>query len=184
MGHLVQIFRRHNVSAVALTLALAISVSFAASFAVATEQTVGPETNLPMPRFVSLKKEKANIRRGPGLTYRIDWVFLRRGMPLEITAEHGHWRKVRDVDDAGGWVHHALLRGARTAIVTAEQTALRDTPGLDGAMVAVAQAGVVLNLRACGKTWCEVDVSDETGHHEGWVQKTVLWGVRSDEEFD
>lgn len=167
-----------------LALVLSVGISFGAQEANAADQSVGPETNLPMPRFVSLKKEKANIRRGPGLTYRIDWVFLRRGMPLEITAEHGHWRKVRDVDDAGGWVHHALLRGARTAIVTAEQTALRDAPGLEGAMVAVAQAGVVLNLRSCGAKWCEVDVTDDAGRHEGWADKSVLWGVRRDEEFD
>ena len=165
-------------------LAVGLWVALALSGAQAAELTVGPETNLPMPRFVSLKKEKANIRRGPGLTYRIDWVFLRRGMPLEITAEHGHWRKVRDVDDAGGWVHHALLRGARTAIVTAEQTALRSAPGLDSAMVAGAQAGVVLNLRSCAEAWCEVDVTDEAGSHTGWAEKSVLWGVRRDEKFD
>lgn len=148
------------------------------------ERGAGPETNLPLPRYVSLKKEKANIRRGPGLTYSIEWVFLRRGMPLEITAEYGHWRKVRDVDDTGGWVHHALLRGARTAIVTAERAALRDKPGLDGAMVAVAEAGVVLNLRTCGRDWCEVDVTDEQGTHKGWADKADLWGVGRHEEFD
>lgn len=177
VGVLHQLWRGGR-GAVILWLGLALSGAQAAELA------IGPETNLPMPRFVSLKKEKANIRRGPGLTYRIDWVFLRRGMPLEITAEHGHWRKVRDVDDAGGWVHHALLRGARTAIVTVEQTALRDTPGLDGALVAVAQGGVVLNLRSCAAAWCEVDVTDEAGRHQGWAEKAVLWGVRGDEVFD
>ncbi|MEX2519918.1 MAG: SH3 domain-containing protein, partial [Paracoccaceae bacterium] len=85
----------------------------------AVAQALGPETNLPLPRFVSLKTEKANIRRGPGLTHKVDWVFLKRGMPLEIVAEHGHWRKVRDVDGASGWVHHAMLRGERSAVVTA-----------------------------------------------------------------
>jgi SH3-like domain-containing protein len=65
----------------------------------------GPVTGLPLPRYVSLKASEANVRRGPSLTHRIDWVFKRRDMPLRITAEFGHWRRVEDRDGAGGWVH-------------------------------------------------------------------------------
>ena len=143
-------------------------------------KAVGPETNLPIPRFVSLKAGKANIRRGPGLTYRIDWIFLRRGMPLEVVAEHGHWRKVRDVDDAGGWVHHALLRGSRTAVVTAPRAAMRNMPGIDKDIVAIAESGVIIEVDRCGVNWCEVEKDD----HEGWVQKDDIWGARPDETFE
>lgn len=186
MGVSGQLFQRMRTGALAVAVAMGcVAAAGALQMASGAEtRASGPETNLPLPRYVSLKKEKANIRRGPGLTYRIDWVFLRRGMPLEITAEHGHWRKVRDVDDAGGWVHHALLRGARTAIVTAERAALRDKAGLDGALVAVAEAGVVVNLRSCGPEWCKVDTKDDAGRHTGWAAKGDLWGVRRDEEFD
>ena len=58
----------------------------------------GSATNLPLPRYVSLKASEGNVRRGPSLTHRIDWVFKRRDMPLQITAEHGHWRRVQDRD--------------------------------------------------------------------------------------
>ena len=47
----------------------------------------GPVTNLPMPRYVSLKAGEANARRGPSLSHKIDWVYKRRGVPLEIYAE-------------------------------------------------------------------------------------------------
>ena len=57
-------------------------------------------TNLPLPRYVSMKAAEGNVRRGPSLTHRIDWVFKRRGMPLQITAEYGNWRKVQDRDGA------------------------------------------------------------------------------------
>ncbi|CAN0582077.1 unnamed protein product, partial [Ectocarpus sp. 12 AP-2014] len=63
----------------------------------------GPVTNLPMPRYVSMKAAEGNVRRGPSRAHKIDWVFKRRGMPLMITAEHGHWRRVQDRDGAGGW---------------------------------------------------------------------------------
>ena len=77
----------------------------------------GPVTNLPLPRYVSLKGSEGNARRGPSLSHRIDWVFRHAGMPLRVVAEFGHWRRVEDKDGAGGWVHYALLSGVRTAIV-------------------------------------------------------------------
>ncbi|NNF73231.1 MAG: aspartyl-trna synthetase, partial [Rhodobacteraceae bacterium] len=92
------------------------------SGAALAEQTRGPVTNLPLPRFVSLKASEGNVRRGPSLSHRIDWVFTRRDMPLEITGEYGHWRRVRDRDGAGGWMHYSLLSGARTVIVAQDMT--------------------------------------------------------------
>ena len=89
--------------------------------AVAAEPARGPVTNLPLPRFVSMRAESANARRGPSLDQRVDWEFVHRGLPLEITAEYGQWRRVRDADGAGGWVHHALLSGVRTALVRARR---------------------------------------------------------------
>ncbi|HFQ14828.1 MAG TPA: hypothetical protein ENK41_00615, partial [Rhodobacteraceae bacterium] len=68
--------------------------------------TLGAVTGMPVPRFVSLKADEANVRRGPSLANRVDWVFTARGMPLEIIAEYGNWRKVRDRDGVGGWVHY------------------------------------------------------------------------------
>lgn len=65
----------------------------------------GSVTNLPLPRFVSMKAVEGNVRRGPSLAHRIDWVFTRRDMPLEIVAEYGHWRRVQDRDGLGGWIH-------------------------------------------------------------------------------
>ena len=75
---------------------------------------VGPVTHLPIPRFVSLKASEGNVRRGPSLTHRIDWILKLRNMPLQVVAEHGHWRKVLDFEGAGGWIHYSLLSGART----------------------------------------------------------------------
>jgi len=55
-----------------------------ATNAPATAPLFGPETNLPLPRYVSLKASEGNVRRGPSLTHRIDWVFQRKGMPLQV----------------------------------------------------------------------------------------------------
>lgn len=159
----------------------AVAVIIAATSAAAADRRVGPETNLPLPRFVSLNTDKANVRRGPGLSHRIDWVFVRRGMPLQIVAEHGRWRRVRDQDDTGGWVHHALLRGARSAVITAAPNApLREDPSLTAPVIALAEAGAVARLEACAPSWCLLEADGV----EGWTEKTAIWGAEADETFD
>lgn len=142
--------------------------------------TVGPETNLPLPRYVSLKSDEGNVRRGPSLTHRIDWVFVRRGMPLQVTGEYGHWRRVIDREGIGGWVHYALLSGSRTVIVDEAILDVLARPLIDAQVVAQFEAGVVARLGECTTDWCRITA----GGYRGWVPKTALWGVEPDELRD
>jgi len=137
----------------------------------------GPVTNLPLPRYVSLKTTEGNVRRGPSLSHRIDWVFTRRNMPLEVTAEHGHWRRVRDRDGAGGWVHYALLSGARTVIIEEDLLALYQRPETSSAINARLERGVIARLGECGVNWCRLTA----GGFRGWAPKRSVWGVKPDE---
>ena len=140
----------------------------------------GPVTNLPLPRFVSLKAAKANARRGPGLTQRVDWVFKLRHMPLRVTAEYGNWRRVEDMDGAGGWVHYALLSGVRTVMVRKDYTPLRSAPDVGAPPNAYAEQGVVAFLGKCLPAWCRI----RAGGQRGWVLKSEIWGVDPDEQRD
>lgn len=143
------------------------------SGAAIAQEALGPVTNLPLPRYVSLKADEANVRRGPSLTHRIDWVFTRREMPLKVVAEHGHWRKVQDRDGAGGWIHYALLSGARTVIVEGEGVDVQARPEAVSPVEAIFEGGVVARLESCTVDWCRI----RAGGHRGWAPKTVLWGV-------
>jgi hypothetical protein len=95
----------------------------AAATAAADDGVHGPVTDLPLPRFVSIRTEPVNVRRGPSVQYRIDWTFNRRGWPVEVKAEYGAWRKIKDVDGAEGWVHQSLLSGTRTVVVLGSELA-------------------------------------------------------------
>ncbi|MDB6176103.1 SH3 domain-containing protein [Paracoccus sp. Z330] len=145
-----------------------------------TPQQRGPVTNLPLPRYVSLKGSEGNARRGPSLSHRIDWVFRHAGMPLRVVAEFGHWRRVEDKDGAGGWVHYALLSGVRTAVVTEDMVALRNRPHQDADIAARAESGAIVRLGECNRDWCRVT----GGGQRGWVMKSTLWGVDPDEIRD
>ncbi len=141
---------------------------------------VGCVTNLPLPRFVSLKGSEGNARRGPGLTHRIDWVFTRAGMPLKITAEFENWRRVEDPEGAGGWVHYSLLSGVRTVLVTLDMAEFRQTPSDQGVIVAQAEQGVIGRVLECQTDWCRIALEGQ----KGWVHKSALWGVLADETID
>ena len=145
-----------------------------------TDPNRGAITNLPLPRYVSLKGGEGNARRGPSLSHRIDWVFRHAGMPLRVVAEFGHWRRVEDRDGAGGWVHYSLLSGVRTVIVEQDMTELLSRPDPKGDVVARAEAGAILRLGECQPDWCRVS----GGGQRGWVPKTTLWGVDPDEVRD
>jgi len=137
----------------------------------------GQVTNLPLPRFVSLKTDEGNVRRGPSLTHRIDWVFTREDMPMEIVGEYRHWRRVRDRDGIGGWMHYSLISGARTAIVETDMAALRAKPDPDATINARVEAGVIARIDECTPDWCKLNA----GGYRGWVPKSDIWGTHPGE---
>lgn len=153
-------------------LACAAALLLAGLPALAESQR-GPVTNLPLPRFVSLKAAEGNARRGPSLNHRIDWVFTRRNMPLRVVAEFGHWRRVEDSEGQGGWIHYSLLSGTRTVLVEKDRAQFHTRPDAGSEVVAEAEAGVIGWLEECLGDWCRI----RAGGRPGWVAKGDLWGV-------
>lgn len=133
----------------------------------------GPETGLPLPRFVSVKATKARVRRGPSRDHRIEWMFVHRDIPVRVVAEHGHWRRIEDSSGAAGWMHYSLLSGRRSVLVTAARIALKEAPNASAETIAFAEAGVIARLGKCEQGWCELTA----GETSGWSQPVGLWGV-------
>lgn len=156
-----------------LTIAFVAVALLVAPTTKAQDSARGQVTNLPIPRYVSMKGAKANVRRGPSTANRIDWVLLHRGTPLRVLAEYLEWFRVEDVDGEGGWVHSALLSTVRTVLVQQDMLVLREAPSAEALPVARLEAGVVARLGACELGWCEVSIEGI----EGWLPKDGIWGV-------
>ncbi|MDT0684457.1 SH3 domain-containing protein [Roseicyclus sp. F158] len=146
----------------------------------ATQARRGSVTNLPIPRYVSLKASEGNVRRGPSLNHRIDWVFKRRSMPLQVTAEYGHWRRIQDRDGAGGWVHYSLISGVRTGLVDEDMVPLFSRADTGAPILARLEAGVIARLMECDGTWCRVNA----GGYRGWLTENSIWGLDPGEQID
>ena len=143
---------------------------------------IGP-SGLPVPRFVSLKNESTNVRRGPSSDHGVLYVYQRKGTPVEIMAEFEHWRRIRDSAGAEGWVYKSLLSGTRTILIAPWKTdivvELRRRPQATAALVARLEPGVQGEVESCNGVWCAISA----GGYDGFVSQNMLFGVYPGETF-
>ena len=140
---------------------------------------ISKQTGLPLPRFVSLKGNKVNLRRGPSLDYKIDWVYKRKHLPLMIVSEFGHWRKVTDFEGYSGWIYKDLLSGSRYIIVKKEETLLRNKASFDSLGKAILKKEVIGKLIDCEGLWCFVRIKNM----RGYVLAEDIWGTGIDKKY-
>jgi len=166
-------------SAARLAVALCVGIGVAH----ASADRIGRTTGFAIPRFVSVKAKPANVRVGPGTGYPLKWTFVRRFVPVEVTAEFGRWRRIRDWDGSEGWILGALLSGRRTALVApwvkGKTIPLRRRPVPAARILAQLQPGVFVSPKGCDGAWCDVAVAGR----DGYVRQSQLWGVYADEHL-
>lgn len=172
--------------AAALIAGLASMTATGSTAALAQTATTGP-SGLPLPRFVSIKSERVNMRIGPGRDYKVAWMFVQSGLPIEIIQEFDNWRKVRDWEGEEGWILQSLLSGKRTAIAAPWREGEADgfvklhaRADEAAAISARLEPNVVVDIEKCDGQWCEVTASGRKGH----LRQTELWGVYPGEIVD
>ncbi|MCK0197124.1 SH3 domain-containing protein [Ancylobacter sp. 6x-1] len=156
-----------------------------AGAAAADGRQTGKESGQPIPRFVSLKADKVNVRGGPTKDHDVAWVFTRAGLPVEITAEFENWRRIRDSEGAEGWIYHAMLSSRRTALVGSwlkkdGPVSLHARRSGDSDVKARLESGVLGNIKDCDGQWCRFFGDG----FDGFIQQEKLWGVYPGEKVD
>ena len=138
-----------------------------------------------MPRFVSLKTDRVNVRGGPDKDHDVTFIYTRIGWPVEITAEFENWRRIRDSDGSEGWVYHSLLSGKRMAVVQLKSKTdleqLRAKPDAQSPVTARAAN------TACSERSSIAPAPGATFAGEGfdgWIEQNRLWGVYPDEKVE
>ncbi len=165
-----------------LVCMMTVMAGLASTGPVANAQSGSSRTNvLPVPRFVSLKSDRVNVRVGPSREHDIAWTFVQSGLPVEIIQEFENWRHIRDWEGKQGWVFHSLLSGRRTALVTpwekTGRTPLRARSRSDADIVAELEPFVLTSISQCAGGWCRVSGEN----YDGWLDQTRLFGVYPDE---
>lgn len=166
---------------------LALALGFATMAPTAWAQNAKGASGLPLPRFVSLKSKRVNLRVGPSTDYAASWMYTRAGLPVEITQEYENWRKIRDADGTEGWVNQSLLSGERMAVAAPWMRGkgegiyvnLRRDPQGSSTITARLEPGVIFKIKECTGDWCRAEAEG----NEGWVAQGEIWGAYPGEAF-
>jgi|TARA_B100000959_G_scaffold190672_1_gene199344 SH3-like domain-containing protein len=140
----------------------------------ASAKTLGNETGLKIPRFVSLKSDNSNLRIGPSENYPVKIKYIVANMPVEIIDEYKNWRKIIDYEENEGWIHKNLIKGKRFAIVnTPYENGLQVFNKPKGSNIGKIGKKNILEIKTCLINWCKIEYKK----NKGWVNKLNLWGV-------
>ena len=122
-------------------------------------------------RFLSLKKNKTNVRYGPSLDYPIKYIYRKVNLPVKQIDKKENWRRVVFLDNNSGWIHWSQLKQSNSVIII-EEKVLFKKPSNFSKPIARLEKGRLLVLKKCGDKWCRIT----TGDYKGWVKIKNVWG--------
>ncbi len=141
---------------------------------------IAENRKLALPRFASIKSNEVNARVGPSIKSSIEWVFIKKGEPIEIIAEYEQWRQIRDINGEGGWVHSSVLSGKRSVIIISPYIVnITKSPNDTHKIKAKVHSKVRCLVNKCQNDYCQVSCKNKTG----WLPKSAIWGVYKTENF-
>lgn len=126
-----------------------------------------------VPYWAATAKDEANMRVGPGREYRINWTYVRKGVPLKVLRMMGGWRLVEDPDGARGWILSQFLTRERAGVVKGGTAALYQNKDGSGRILWRVSPGVFGKLGECDAGWCDFDV----GGRKGFIRAESVWGA-------
>ncbi len=150
-------------------------------FDVSFANTIGSNTGLELPRYVSLKSSESNLRVGPSKNYPISIKYITEDFPLKIIEEYKDWRNVVDFENNNGWIHKSLIKGERNGIIISDyKNNIKIYNTVDGNIIGEINVGTIVYVPKCKMRWCLINVKN----HQGWISKKNIWGVKDNEVYN
>ena len=122
--------------------------------------------------FVSLKKDKINVRYGPSLDSDIKYVYKKINLPLKQIDKKENFRRIIDLKNNSGWIHISQLKKNNSVITTKNKTLFKE-PSSFARPIAQIEKGRLLIIQKCEVKWCKIKSDD----HEGWIKTNYIWGL-------
>ena len=122
-------------------------------------------------KFLSLKKNKTNVRYGPGLDYPIKYIYRKVNLPVKLIDKKDNMRRVIFLDNNSGWIHRSQLKSSN-AVISLEKKILFKKPSDFSEPIAKVQKGRLLVIKKCEDDWCYVLTDD----YKGWIKIKNVWG--------
>ena len=122
--------------------------------------------------FLSLKKNKVNVRYGPGFEYPIKYIYKKINLPIKLIDKKENFRRIIDLKNNSGWIHVSQLKKINS-IIPKEDKILFSKPSNFSKPMAKIEKGRVLLLQNCIEKWCRV----KSGSFKGWIKIENTWGL-------
>ena len=122
-------------------------------------------------KFLSLKKNKVNVRYGPGFDFPIKYIYKKINLPIKQIDKKENFRRIIDYKKNSGWIHISQLKKLNS-VITETDKILFKKPSIFSKPIANIKKGRLLLIKKCENEWCKV----ETGVFKGWVDNKNLWG--------
>ena len=121
--------------------------------------------------FLSLKKNKVNVRYGPSFESPIKFIYRKINLPIKQIDKKENWRRIIDLKNNSGWIHLSQLKQINS-IIPLEEKILFRKPSNFSKPIARIQKGKVLVVHKCIENWCKI----KTERFKGWVNTKKVWG--------
>ena len=131
-----------------------------------------PLNVFPEETFLSLKKNKVNVRYGPGFEYPIKYVYTKINLPIKQIDKKENFRRIIDLKNNSGWIHVSQLKKANS-IIPKKDKILFSKPTNFSRPLAKIEKGRVLLVQSCNNNWCKI----KTESFKGWIKIGNIWGI-------
>ena len=122
--------------------------------------------------FVSLKKNKVNVRYGPSFDSDIKYVYKKINLPLKQIDKKENFRRIIDLKNNSGWIHISQLKKNNSVIAT-QNKVLFKKPSSFARPLAQIEKGRLLIIDKCQENWCKI----KSGDYQGWIKTKDTWGL-------
>ena len=129
-------------------------------------------SSLAQETFLSLKKNKVNVRYGPSFDSDIKYVYKKINLPIKQIDKKENFRRIIDLKNNSGWIHISQLKKNNSVISTNDKILFKK-PSSFAKPIAQIKKGRLLILQKCEKNWCKI----KSNNFEGWIKNDNIWGL-------
>ena len=121
--------------------------------------------------FLSLKKDKVNVRYGPSFKSPIKYVYKKLNLPIKQIDTKENFRRIIDFKNNSGWIHVSQLKKVNSVIPLKDKILFKKPSNFSNPIAKI-KKGRVLVILKCEDNWCKIT----TQEFKGWITNNDVWG--------
>ena len=130
-----------------------------------------PQFSIAEEKFLSLKKNKVNVRYGPSFESKIKYIYKKINLPIKQIDKKENFRRIVDLKNNSGWIHVSQLKKSNSIIILEDKILFKKSSNLSKP-IARLEKGRLLVIKKCKNIWCHII----TENYTGWIKAENIWG--------